>query len=157
MSQTTAEKIPAVIVRPAEPDDAERGLLKVLDQISATGVAELSPERARTLIAEMAARGVEHVWVAVRDGRVVGAATLIVERKLIHGGGRAGRIEDVVVDQRLRQRGIGRLLIERLCELAAELGCYKIVLCCDASNMGFYERCGFRPHEVGMRKDLPRS
>ncbi|MEX1096193.1 MAG: GNAT family N-acetyltransferase, partial [Planctomycetales bacterium] len=85
---------------------------------------------------------------------VIGAATLVVERKLIHGGRRAGRIEDVVVDRRCRRRGIGRLLIERLCRLAAELGCYRVVLCCDPRNTGFYERCGFREHDVGMRLDI---
>lgn len=143
-------------MRPAEPDDVERGLLDVLDQVSATGVSGLSAERGRRLLAEMAERGVENVRVAERGGRVVGAATLIVEQKLIHGGHRAGRIEDVVVDRQFRRQGIGRRLIEGLCDLAAERGCYKVVLCCAEDNVGFYERCGFRLHEVGMRKDLPR-
>lgn len=144
---------PGITIRPASTDDVGRGLLEVLDQVSSTGVAGLSPDRARRLIAEMAARGVEHVYVAERAGRIVGAATLIVEQKLIHCGSRAGRIEDVVVDRRFRRQGIGRLLVERLCRLAAESDCYKVVLCCQPENAGFYERCGFR-HEVGMRRDL---
>lgn len=144
---------PSAELRPAGPDDVDRGLLEVLDQVSAAGTAGLARERAAEIIAGMQARQVEQLWVAVREGRVVGTATLVVEQKLIHGGSRAGRIEDVVVDSRSRRQGIGRELIERLSALAAELGCYKVVLGCDPATVGFYEKCGFRRHDVGMRRD----
>ncbi|MEX0717769.1 MAG: GNAT family N-acetyltransferase [Planctomycetaceae bacterium] len=144
----------SIELRPAEPADADRGLLDVLEQLSPSGTGGVTADRARTVIAEMVAGETQFPWTALHAGRVVGTAMLIVERKLIHGGSRAGRIEDVVVDRRYRRRGIGRMLIERLCLIAAEIGCYKVVLCCDLHNVGFYEQCGFREHDAGMRIDV---
>lgn len=43
-------------------------------------------------------------------------------------------------------------LIEELIRLAQELGCYKVILDCAESNIGFYERCGLTRKEVQMVK-----
>jgi hypothetical protein len=42
------------------------------------------------------------------SGRILGTAALIVERKFIHGCGKVGHIEDVVVDEKARGGRIGQ-------------------------------------------------
>ncbi len=95
-----------------------------------------------------------YTYVAVQDGSVVGTASLLVERKFIHNGSCAGYIEDVSVREGYQGNGIGRQLITRLIAIAKEHDCYKIILGSDQPNKGFYERLGFREHELHMRMDL---
>lgn len=54
-------------------------------------------------------------WVADLDGRVVGLTGLLQR-------GTSGEVEPVVVTDRLRNRGVGRLLIERVVIEAADRG-----------------------------------
>lgn len=94
------------------------------------------------------------VCVAVDGELVVGVGTLIVENKVIHGASIAGRIEDVAVDADYQGEGVGRQLLEGILQLASDLDCYKVTLSCNEENVGFYEKCGFRRHDIGMRIDL---
>ena len=93
-------------------------------------------------------------YVVVVGGFVMGTATLYILEKLIHTGGKVGIIEDVAMHERSRGLGIGKQLIEHLIESANKNGCYKVILSCSESNVGFYEKCGFYNHEITMRKDL---
>ncbi len=88
------------------------------------------------------------------DGFIMGTATLYILEKLIHTGGKVGIIEDVAMHERSRGLGAGKQLIEYLIEHAEENKCYKVILSCNKSNIGFYEKCGFYNHEITMRKDL---
>ena len=60
------------------------------------------------------------------EGRVVGAASLLLERKFIHSCGSVGRLEDVVVSEAYRGRQLGKLLVTTANLLAVKLGCYKV-------------------------------
>jgi glucosamine-phosphate N-acetyltransferase len=138
----------------------ERGYLDVLSQLSP---CELAPTAAKqVLLAQMQDCG-RSLWPLVgvlggqhsRDApRVVACGTLLVEQKFIHGGGKAGHVEDLVVEQCFRGLGIGHAMLETLVSLAQEQGCYKVVLSCRRGAEGFYERCGFHPFEVEMRRNL---
>jgi len=86
------------------------------------------------------------------DGGLAGAATLLIENKLIHGMGRVGHVEDVVVDERHRGQGFGRALIDHAVDHAKRHGCYKVILDCAPDKTGFYTRCGF--HERGVQMAL---
>lgn len=43
-----------------------------------------------------------------RTGRIIGAGTLLMEPKFIHGCGQTGHIEDIVVHEAARGLGLGR-------------------------------------------------
>lgn len=58
-----------------------------------------------------------------QEGRILGTGQLLVEQKLIHSAGLAGHIEDVVVDSAARGLGLGKVLIEKLKDIAFEAGC----------------------------------
>ena len=60
------------------------------------------------------------------EGRVVGAASLLLERKFIHSCGSVGRLEDVVVSEAYRGRQLGKFLVTTANLLAVKLGCYKV-------------------------------
>ena len=84
------------------------------------------------------------------DEKLIGMGTLIIERKLVHGGNPVGHIEDVVIDKKYRGKSYGKKLIDFLIEKAKESGCYKIILNCEEKNAGFYEKLGFQQKNIEM-------
>lgn len=87
-------------------------------------------------------------------GNILGTATAVIEHKFLHNGSKVGHIEDVVVDMYCRESGVGKALVEQCVETCKQKGCYKAILDCSSKNVGFYEKCGFRITENGMRIDL---
>ncbi len=140
-----------VEVRELNGHDVENGFLDTLANLAEV---DLTPEQAREVLRQRLRRDV-HTYVACREGRVVGTISLLVEHKFIHGGGRCGHIEDVVVHHDHEGRGIARALVRFAVEEARRLGCYKVILSCYEALVPFYERCGFHTHDCGMRLDLP--
>jgi glucosamine-phosphate N-acetyltransferase len=94
------------------------------------------------------------VYVYEYKGYVRGVASLYILEKLMHNGSNVGLIEDVAVASNSQGMGIGRLLINKLVEIAKEERCYKVILNCSDKNVGFYEKCGFSQREVQMRIDI---
>ena len=95
-----------------------------------------------------------HVLVAEKYGKMIGTGAVFIEQKFLRGGGRVGHIEDVVVDNRSREKGVGKAIIDSLVEIAREERCYKVILNCSNENVPFYIKCGFRLTENEMRLDL---
>ena len=93
-------------------------------------------------------------YIAVENEKIIGTATLIIEQKFIHGGGKVGHIEDVAVQKDCQLKGVGKNLIEFLVEQAKSKGCYKVILDCNDENVGFYEKCGFYKNGNCMRKNI---
>jgi len=59
------------------------------------------------------------------DEPLLACGTLLLERKLVHACGCCGHVEDVVVDSAARGRGVGKLLLSSLVDVARSHGCYK--------------------------------
>ncbi|MGH9919274.1 MAG: GNAT family N-acetyltransferase [Nitrososphaerales archaeon] len=143
-------------IRELRATDLGNGLVETLGNLSDTG--GLTPATARKVLRTMKRSPLYHVLVAVNsDGQVMGATTLLVEQKFIHGGGLVGHIEDVTVRKGYEGRGVGGSLVKAAVEMAEELACYKCILDCKDELVGFYEKLGFRRHDVGMRVDFKRS
>jgi glucosamine-phosphate N-acetyltransferase len=139
----------AFVIRDLQESDFDNGFLEALEALTDVG---LSAAQARDLY-----RGWppdQHVYVAVCQERVVGTASLLVERKFIHAGGRVGHLEDVAVGRAGQFHGVGTALVRHAVEQARRFGCYKVILDCADAVVGFYERLGFRPHNHGLRLDL---
>lgn len=153
----------AFVVRPAVPADVDGGLPEALESLS-PGAASAPRGAVRAAMAEIASNPNHVIMVAVeqegRDGqggRIVGASTLFVEPKLIHGGSRAGHIEDVSVLGRAQGRGIGAALVRACLDEAGRRGCYKTILDCAEDVRPFYEGIGFVRHASEMRYDHRRD
>ena len=95
-----------------------------------------------------------HVLVAEKYEKIMGTGAVFIEQKFLRGGGKAAHIEDVVVDNRSREKGVGKAIIDSLVEIAREEGCYKVILDCSNENVPFYIKCGFKLTENEMRLDL---
>ena len=83
----------------------------------------------------------------VDGGRVIGAATMVMERKFIHSCGSVGRLEDVVVSDVYRGKQLGKLVVSLASLLAVKLGCYKVTLNCADDKVGYYSSMGFKKEE----------
>lgn len=79
-----------------------------------------------------------------RINRIIGAATLVTEFKIIHGCGLRGRLEDVVVNNTYRGKQLGKLIVMTVTLLAKKLGCYKMSLDCKDPLIKFYTTLGYR-------------
>lgn len=139
---------PPVTVRPLREADLSNGFLQALDALRPA--SELAPHRAREIFRRLQRNPDCVVAVAEVEGRIAGAATLLIEHKFINQGGTAGHVEDVAVAAAQQGRGIGRALIRYLLARAAAAGCYKTILDCGDGVMPFYERLGFRRRSNGM-------
>jgi len=80
------------------------------------------------------------IYVATVGSVIIGTAKLVVEPKFFDS---VGHIEDVVVDSAYRRMGIGKMLVDKLTELALSSGCYKVVLSANSQVENFYIDCGF--------------
>jgi len=81
---------------------------------------------------------------------IIGSVTIFIEIKLIHNFGKVAHIEDVIVDNECRGKGLGKLLVQKCIDYARTHNCYKIILNCSDENIPFYEKCGFSKKENEM-------
>jgi len=142
---------PELLARPLHIGDFDRGYVQLLNQLTDAGV--VTREAWQSRFREMqAAKDVYYVAVLeqIATQRVVAAATLFVEKKVVHGCAKAGHIEDVVVDSSLRGKQLGKRIIDLLLGVGRTTGCYKVILDCSEKNVPFYAKCGFTRKEVQM-------
>ena len=137
-------------IREMTPADLGSRFLETLTSLSEVG---LTVREAEEVYRQRLGQGIR-TYVALYRGQVVGTASLLVERKFIHRGGRVGHIEDVAVHREFRLRGAGTALVGYATEEARKLGCYKVILDCFPNLVPFYERLGYRPHNLGLRVDF---
>ena len=148
MVETSDRDGAPVRVRHLREVDLHNGFLETLDALRPA--SDLAPERAAEVFRRLDRNPDCVVAVAEVEGRIAGAATLLIEHKFINQGGVAGHIEDVAVAAGQQGRGIGSALIRYLLARAEAAGCYKTTLDCADSVMPFYRRLGFRRRTNGM-------
>ena len=90
------------------------------------------------------------IFVEVQNKHIIGAITVLLERKIIHSGKYVAHIEDVVVNKQHRGKQIGKQLLLWACEYAKQQNCYKVILNCDDRIRVFYEKCGFKAKNIEM-------
>jgi len=81
---------------------------------------------------------------------IVASGTIIIEPKIIRGGNSVGHIEDIVVINHMRGKGISHQILNKLKLLARENNCYKIILDCDNEVKNVYIKNGFEIKGVQM-------
>jgi len=117
-------------------------------------VGNISSEEAKDILLKINSQD-SHIFVAVTlEGKIIGAATLMIEQKFIRQGAKCGHIEDVSVAKSFEGNGIGSALVKKAVDYAKKAGCYKVILDCSDKNVPFYQKLGFRRYENCMRMDL---
>jgi GNAT superfamily N-acetyltransferase len=116
-------------------------------------------ETARAVLRRFADYPDYTLYVAERDGEVVGSFALLVMHNLGHLGAPSAIVEDVVVAPTFQERGIGKAMMQFALELCRDKGCYKLVLSSNAKREhahAFYEALGFERHGFSFRVDPSR-
>ena len=140
-----------IIIRELQKEDLGNGFLTTLDSLRKTSNIE---KNTANKIFDKIENNPDHIIVvALIDGKIVGAATLLLESKFIHDGGIVGHIEDVVVDKNFQGQRIGEKIIRYLLEFAKTKGCYKTILDCVDDVKPFYEKLGFKHNANALRFD----
>jgi glucosamine-phosphate N-acetyltransferase len=95
-------------------------------------------------------RNNHHIYVYIKDNKLVGIITLLIEQKLIHNGKCVGHIEDLVVDQNYNGQGIATELLCYATSIAKNNNCYKVILDCKRELISFYEKNEFKENQIQM-------
>jgi glucosamine-phosphate N-acetyltransferase len=140
-----------VTIRKIQRKDLFNGFLQSLDSLRKT--SDLNPRKAEMVFNKISENLNQVIYVAVKDSKVIGSASIIIEQKFIHDGGKIGHIEDVAVAEEFQGKGIGQKIVESLLEYAQKQGCYKTILDCTDDLIPFYENIGFKRHSNSMRFD----
>ena len=127
------------IFRKLEESDYHKNYLQLLSQL--TQVGQISSDEFSNILAKIQSQ----IWVFedVHANKIVASASILLEQKIIHGGGIVAHLEDVVVDQSYRGAQLGKKLIANIVEKARDSGAYKIIADCKPELVSFYSKNGF--------------
>lgn len=151
-----------VLVREAESGDLE-GLIALYVEFmdgDRPGAMPADVAGSRASMEAILADPARHLLLATVDGEILGTVDLLIAANLTHHCEPWAIIENVVVAVRARRRGLGRALMSRAFEIAAQAGCYKVQLM-SAMERGpahaFYRDVGMEPRAQGFRIYLDGS
>jgi GNAT superfamily N-acetyltransferase len=88
------------------------------------------------------------------DGRVVGMANALITVSTAQGAP-VLLLEDVIVSRATRGGGLGRRLVEHVCDWARTQGMTRVTLLADKDNapaLAFYDRLGFESSAMVVRR-----
>lgn len=97
------------------------------------------------------------VYLAVLDEKTVGTFTLLIMDNIAHKGAKSAVLEDVVVSETLRGKGVGTLMMDYAGKLAKQKGCYKLAFSSNKNRTDahrFYEKLGFERHGISFLMGL---
>ena len=139
-------------IRELKEEDLSNGFIETLSNLSEVGKLANDTIRKREILREIKDKNCRIVIAEDNQNhQIIGSATLLIEQKFIHNGGKAGHIEDVVTRKGYEGKGIGREILKELIKIAKDNECYKIILDCDEKLVKFYEKLGFKKHSIMMR------
>ncbi len=144
------------IIRELNGEDISKGFFETLSNLSIVGSISNEKQHADDIMKKIKENNDYKILVAedIQSHEIIGSATLLIEQKFIHNGGKAGHIEDVVTRKGYEGKGIGKGIIQSLIDTAKKNGCYKITLDCDEKVVEFYEKAGFKKKGIMMRINL---
>ena len=149
----------ALTIRPAGQDDLDAmvSLLRALFAIEEDFTPD--PRRQRQGLSCFLEGGGQHrcILVAEVGGRVVAMATVQILISTAQGGP-VGLVEDVVVQEEYRNRGVGRQLMNALVDWAGARGLTRLQLLADHRNrpaLNFYRKMGWDTTQLLCLRYLP--
>jgi len=148
------------IIRKLREDDLEDGRGFLATVANMNDISDLSFSERKEIWLE-AMKQNAYFFVAVSDEetygeQIIATVKLIIEPKFFYGGKKAGHIEDVITRKGFEGMGLAKALLQTAITKAEEKGCYKVILDCDKSLVGFYTKSNFKDHEVCMRLDFKK-
>jgi GNAT superfamily N-acetyltransferase len=139
-----------VAIRSARPSDAP-ALSVLLGELGYPASARTIEERLRALL-----DAGEVILVATLQDEPVALVTTHVT-PVLHRPTAVGRLTALVVSERVRGQGVGRVLVEAAERTLAERGCELIEVTSNQSRTdahAFFERLGYDPSSLRFRKTI---
>ena len=91
-----------------------------------------------------------HIFVIEYEGKIIASITLLIEMKIIRKLSKVGHIEDVVVSNEYRGKGLAKDLINYCINFSKNKDCYKLILNCNKDLVNFYSKFGFENKNTQM-------
>jgi GNAT superfamily N-acetyltransferase len=148
-----------VEIREATEQDLDP-ILSLYGQIGMDNGKVLPLDEAENLFTKIKSYPDYKFYAVVDDKHIIGTFSLLIMDNLAHMGAPSGILEDVVVREDFRRRGIGRLMMNFAMERCRERGCYKIALSCNMQRESahfFYEALDFKRHGYSFVVDLAKG
>lgn len=117
----------------------------------------LSHQEACSLLNRISVYPYFKIFCLFEHTNLLATYTLIIFDNFGHGGKRIAIVENVVVAEDARHRGIGRKMMHDAMQRAQDQGCYKLMLSSDIKRTGahaFYESLGFERHGISFRAGM---
>ena len=122
-------------------DDYDRGYLNLLQSF-----ANYYPKISKTEFQEYIFKHpTTHIIVVehIPSRTIVGAGTVFCIEKIHNNVNSMGFIQDIIVEEKHRGKGLGKQIVDNLYEIAKENRCYKVILNCNKDVETFYTNLGF--------------
>jgi GNAT superfamily N-acetyltransferase len=145
--------MPQLDVREATEADLP-AILNVYAQPELDDSRVLSLEEARAQWRRIHAHPDYKLYVAVRDGAVIGTFALLIMPNISHLGASAGIVDQVGVLREHQGQGVGKLMMEHARQICRRAGCYKMMLSSNLKRQqahAFYESLGFEKHGFSFK------
>ena len=97
-----------------------------------------------------------HLLVAAREGTPVGFINFTVRQTILHRSP-SGLIDELVVAEDYRGKGVGKQLVQAAIEKCRQLGCCEVEVSTEKTNLKareFYKQCGFEERGTLFEVDL---
>jgi GNAT superfamily N-acetyltransferase len=114
----------------------------------------ISIHQAELLFQKMQSYPNYKIYVAEKEGEIIGTFALLIMDNLAHQGTPSGVVEDVAVLNNLQGKGIGKLMMKFAMEQCKQASCYKLVLSSNVKRSeahAFYESLDFEKHGFSFR------
>ena len=146
----------AIEIRAGRAADLGAVVQLLADDVLGAGREDAAANLARyeAAFAEIDADPRNTVYVAARDGEVVGCYQLTIIPNLSFKGARRAQIEGVRVAASARGLGLGEQLMRHAVDQAKAEGCGLVQLTSNNERpdaLRFYERVGFKPTHTGFK------
>lgn len=146
-------------VRLAADKDIPR-ILELYDELSiqlsqVEQARNLTPDDARKVFADICADPRHELFVLEDQGEVVGTVVLLIVPNLSHSATPWALVENLVVSEKYRRRGFGRMLLEHVVAHARDKGCHRVELMSDKRRgeaHELYGSLGFEALAYGFRR-----
>jgi glucosamine-phosphate N-acetyltransferase len=134
-------------------------------------VGEIEDYKFMNIIRDISEMGIIYIAYIIPENekkkiKIIGTGTVIYEPKIIRGGRSVARIEDIVVLEEYRGRGIAKNIINYLIRISKErtkeeeerykynrmmqYKIYKIILVCSEEYKKFYNKFGFSEKDKNL-------
>jgi len=139
-----------IVFRKLLVSDYNTNYLNLMNQLSTIDKENITLEDFNNFINSLDLNHEIYVLDDIKNNKIVGSGTIIIENKIIHNFGKVAHIEDIVVDKDERGRGYGKIIIDHLVNIGHIRNCYKTILNCRGYNEDFYIKCGFKRHDENV-------